>query len=388
MSDQRNGKRVLLAGVTTRPLALSAVRAGYRVTAIDAFGDLDLRMVAKVILARPDRPGKAYGPLQAATAGLGIAAELAAYTSNFENYPAAVACLAAGRRLLGNSPATLARARDPLRLSRVLREHGFASPQCHAQPPREGVARAWLLKPRRSGGGHGIVPWLKGQSVPRTMYLQQRIPGAPGSISFAADGTNAIVLGFSRQLVGDRRFGAGSFRYCGNILAARGARLFSRQEELLKQAAALAQLLTRRFDLHGLNGLDFMAKNGLPYPIEVNPRYSASMELIERSLGISMFETHVRASMGQLPVPPVLGSALHGKAIVFARQDCAVGDTRSWLNTGWLADVPPPSSRIAQGRPICTVFAEAATYGACDRLLARRAAAVYRAVQSLGKNAA
>ena len=47
--------RILLAGVSTRALAESAVRAGYRVVAVDAFGDADLRAVAEVVAAQPER---------------------------------------------------------------------------------------------------------------------------------------------------------------------------------------------------------------------------------------------------------------------------------------------------------------------------------------------
>jgi len=388
MPELKGGAHVLIAGVTARPLAVSAARAGYHVTAIDAFGDLDLRRVADVILGRPAQPGQHYGPPEAAAAGRRISADLAAYTSNFENYPAAVARLALGRRLLGNFPATLRRVRDPLLVSRALLEAGWASPECRAQPPRRGGSGAWLLKPRRSGGGHGIAPWTRGQTVPRSMYLQQRIPGPPGSVAFAADGTNAVVLGFSRQLIGDRRFGAGRFRYCGSLLGAGATRLFMRQDGLLKQATAIARLLTRKFELRGLNGFDFIARSGVLYLIEVNPRYSASMELIERAHDISMFEIHARASLGRLASAPLPTPLVEGKAIVFAREDCVVGNTRRWLKRSWLADIPSPGSHIARGRPICTVFATASIQAACDGLLARRAAAVYRAAQPLRRSAA
>ncbi|MDQ3428018.1 MAG: hypothetical protein M3477_09335, partial [Gemmatimonadota bacterium] len=56
---------VLLAGVSTRALAVSASRAGYRVTAIDAYGDLDLRAVAQVIGIHGNR---GYSALAAAGA--------------------------------------------------------------------------------------------------------------------------------------------------------------------------------------------------------------------------------------------------------------------------------------------------------------------------------
>ena len=52
MAERR--PHVLIAGVSTRALAVSAARAGYRVTAVDAFGDADLREVAEVLPLRPD----------------------------------------------------------------------------------------------------------------------------------------------------------------------------------------------------------------------------------------------------------------------------------------------------------------------------------------------
>jgi predicted ATP-grasp superfamily ATP-dependent carboligase len=371
---------VLIAGVTARPLAASAARAGYRVTAIDAFGDRDLRAIAEVILARPGA-GERYTPVRAAIAGETIQATWAAYTSNFENYPAAVTRLARGRRLLGNPAEALTRVRNPIELTRVLQRYGLPVPACRSRPPVKLLStRPWLLKPRRSGGGHGITLWQRGQPVGKGMYLQQRIAGSPGSISFAANGSSAVVLGFSRQLIGDPDLGAGRYRYCGSILGASGARLFSRQEELLARANELVSAITREFRLVGLNGIDFIARGGTPYPTEVNPRYSGSMELIERAQSVSMFENHFQACQGQLPSAPRGTSLVQGKAIVFARRDVRVGDIAARLGARWVADVPYTGEQIPRGRPICTVFAEAEDAAECRRLLGRRAAEVYRTV--------
>src|SRR5262245_27806249 len=94
-------EHVLLAGVSTRALAQSAARAGYRVSAVDPFGDVDLRAVAEVVRLRP------FGADGVARVARSVAASLVAYTSNLENHSAAVAELARGRRLLGNSPDVL-----------------------------------------------------------------------------------------------------------------------------------------------------------------------------------------------------------------------------------------------------------------------------------------
>ena len=378
---------LVVAGVTTRALAISAARAGYRVTAVDAFGDLDLRAATDVIVVSDG--GQRYSPSAAAAAAAAVPAGLAAYTSNFENYPEAVSRLAQGRRLLGNPPEVLARVRNPLELMRALRRRGFATPETRATKatttPGTG---AWLLKPRRSGGGHGVAVWRRGQTVPRTGYLQERIAGTAGSVVFAADGRNAVPLGLTRQLVGDARLGSAGFRYCGNLLASSGSPLFPQEQELFETAASLAVAVTAEFGLVGLNGLDFVARRGVPYPVEVNPRFSASMELIERAHGISMFQLHERACRGILPHGPFRTAQIVGKAIVFARRDVTLADTRRWLGDSSIADVPHPGERIRQGHPICTVFAQADEAISCYRALIRHAAIVYRVAESQRRGAA
>jgi predicted ATP-grasp superfamily ATP-dependent carboligase len=378
MPDQ---ERVLLTGVSTRALAQSAARAGYRVAVVDAFGDADLRAVADVVSLRPFRADAA------ARAARGISASLVAYTSNFENHPGAVAVLGRERRLLGNPPDVLERVRHPLHLARALAKQGFAVPRTRASAPPDGSpARRWLLKPRRSGGGHGTSAWRAGHRVPRGAYLQERVAGLPGSIVFAADGREVTPLGLTRQLIGEPSFGSRGFRYCGSLLASREATLFPRQGELAGLAIELARFITRTFGLRGLNGLDFIASDGVPFPIEVNPRYSASMELVERAGGVSLFRTHLDACAGRLGDPPAASPEIVGKAIVFARHGVVIDDPDRWEVE--LADIPQPGERIPAGRPICTVFARARTGEACRAALAAAAERVYHATAKRTKGAA
>jgi uncharacterized protein len=197
-----------------------------------------------------------------------------------------------------------------------------------------------------------------------------------------------VVLGLSRQLIGQADFGVRQYRYCGSILGSTRFSLFSRQAELLEVTRALATVVTREFHLFGLNGIDFIARGGVPYLIEVNPRYSASMELVERATGMSMFDLHVDACEGNLPAPVRFDWPVEGKAIVFARQAVRIGQTPAWWGGTSMADLPHPGEHIASGRPICTVFARARTPEQCHRLLRARAAAVYRAVRSRAGRAA
>src|SRR5256712_5055031 len=191
------------------------------------------------------------------------------FRSSFDNHPSAVRALAANRVLWGNPPAVLARARDPRRLARVVSHAGLPGPRVRLTRPGPGARSGWLVKPLRSGGGDGVAVWRRGAPVPRGSYLQERIAGVAGSIVFAADGRRAVPLGLSRILGGESTFGADGFRYCGSILGSAGDPLFPADARLLDRATLLAQAVTRAFGLVGGNGVDFIARRGAPYAIEV-----------------------------------------------------------------------------------------------------------------------
>jgi len=368
--------RVLFAGVSTRGFAESAARAGYEVVAVDGFGDLDLR--ARAHSVHVARSGGRFSVRAAVAAARGLDADVVCYVGSFENHARAVGALAAGRVLWGNRPAVLAAVRDPVRLARALRARGLPTPAVRVTAPRAGTARRWLVKPRASGGGSGVAPW-RGGPLPRGSYVQQRVTGVPGSIVFAADGQSAVPLGVSRALAGDASFGdvAGGFRYCGSMLVAP-------EEPLFGRACRLAATVTAAFGLVGVNGIDFVARRAVPYAVEVNPRYCASMELVERARGISIFDVHARACAGELPDLEHTRPAADvvGKAIVYAREDVVPEGTARWLADDDVRDVPAPGEGIARGHPICTVFARGRSVTSCGAALAARARTVYRSLDA------
>ena len=122
--------RVLIAGISTRALAESAARAGYGVLAVDGFGDLDLRRVAEVRLARDARGRFSCGV--AVRGARGARAESVVYAASFENHPRAVRTIAAGRALWGNPPEVLERVRDPLLVAAILARLGLPAPAVRA----------------------------------------------------------------------------------------------------------------------------------------------------------------------------------------------------------------------------------------------------------------
>jgi len=396
-------KRVLIAGVSTRAAAESAARAGFEVTAIDAFGDLDQHPSVRAISV-PRDVGVRFTPASAARTARSIECDAVTYLSSFENHPKAVGSLGSGRELWGNSPSVLQRVRDPFEVARALRKRGHVVPSIRATPARAG---SWLLKPVLSGGGSRVVVWRPGRRISRGSYLQEFVQGTPGSIVFVAARGRAVPIGISRQLVGEPAFGATGFKYCGSILAPAGDSQFARDNAVVRAASALARTIAEEFELVGVNGLDFVARDGVPYAIEVNPRCTASMELVERAYGLSVFAAHAAACVNSVLPASVdfdlrtvrRGVRAFGKAIVFAREDVTVGDTREWSGGSgqwpvavpttdhrsptthhWIRDVPHPGEQIRAGRPICTVFATGRDASGCHAALVERAERVYAAL--------
>ena len=381
---------VLIAGVSARAAAASAARAGFTVTVLDAFADRDLPG-GSCTLSPPGDVGMPFSARAAARAAADVECDAVVYLSNFENHPDAVTTLAAGRALWGNPSDVLRRVRDPRLLTDACRRRGILAPQVivnanDANDPNDANG-SWLVKPLASGGGHGVRAWIRSDRGPRIpdrgSYLQRRLEGIPGSVVFVAAGGRAVPLGVSRQLVGDSAFGANGFRYCGNILAASGDMQFPEEERVMCAACELAATIADAFGLIGVNGIDFMARDGMPYPIEVNPRWCGSMDLVERAYGVCVFAAHASACAGGTLPRFDLAQARHGigaagKAIVFAHEDMVVGDTDEWLADDSVHDVPHAGERIAAGRPVCTVYAAGADAVACYAALVGRADRVYR----------
>jgi hypothetical protein len=338
---------------------------------VDAFGDLDQKSRVQNIGLWRDL-GCAYSAAAAVAIGRRATAASAAYVGNLENHPAAVRRLARGRQLLGNTPDTLVRARDPVAVAEVVRRAGGRVPL--TVPPDQirdvpaGVR--WLRKPRRGGGGSGVREWKPGPPLGPHELVQERIEGVLASVAFVADGRRAVILGISRGLAGDPAFGARGHRYCGSVYP------FSADRALLDRLSAIAGAVTGAFGLVGLNGIDFVLREGEPYVLEINPRYCASMELMERGGGISVFEAHVSACGRALPSSDLAPAReVIGKAILYARRDVVVGDSRRWLLRDEVRDLPFPGDRIRRGHPVCTVFARGPDSVTCyGRLVAAASA--------------
>ena len=381
--------RILILGLSTRAIAESAVRGGYEVLTLDYFGDSDQKeLVENYSLMRDFHLGFSAQALLEASRQLDF--EAVVYISNLENHPDVVEELAQGCVLLGNTPRTLRQVRHWPTLRSFCREVGVPFPVTFfsGEPlPGEGH---WLRKPVRSGGGHGISFW-QGKPLDKNHLIQEHIEGIPASAAFVADGQNCVLLGVTEQLIGREELGARGFTWCGNILPLELSP--EEMDALLDALEDIALKLTRRFGLRGVNGFDFvLARRGgdlNPYLVEVNPRYTASMELVERAYGVNVFDLHIRSLEGELPSFSLRESihrpGFYGKGIVYAREDVVIPETAGWREKG-RRDIPFPGERIGAGHPICTVLAQGESRDECWHRLLKEADTMRQEVEKGGES--
>jgi uncharacterized protein len=333
-----------VVAVSARMLAELAAADGYQVTALDRFGDVDLRAVA---------PG-ATAPSSDALAALAadIDADAVVYGAGFENRPDLVSRLAEGRELLGTPPALLSAVRDPWAVGAAARAAGARAPETRpvAELPSATGRGAWLRKPLQSGGGRGVRRWAGGRLAP-TEILQRRVDGLSCSAVAIADGRRAAVLGLTEQL--HRRPG---FGWLGNATPPRlpDAEL----AELDGQLRAVCDEVAARFGVRGAFGVDAVWDARRAWVLEVNARPPASLELF----GPGCFEAHVRGARGLgLPSAGTLPATRCAKVklVLFADRDLRAPDP-GWWPEGLARDIPRAGETIKRGAPVCTLISTGA----------------------------
>lgn len=359
--------KILIVGISVRAMVESAVRSGYAVMALDAFGDQDLRALAESFSLHHDFHSR-YSSSALYKASRQLSFDAVAYTSNLENHPEILKRIAGRRRIIGNSPQVLRSVRDWKALFSGVKQAGFNVPETifAGDNRRADPGRRWLVKPVKSGGGHGI-DFLRGNRLPGGSHmLQEYRPGKTCSASFVADGRDCVILGISGQLIGASPFGSRKFGYCGNILPLPEALHPDAGKNILTQVRRLAAFLTKEHGLKGVNGMDFILDGRNICLTEVNPRYSASMELAEQAYGLPVFHIHYRAVVeGKLPefkLERLLKAGpFFGKTILFAETEATAPDTRKWPARG-IKDVPARGEKLPAGGPVCTILAGGRTY--------------------------
>jgi predicted ATP-grasp superfamily ATP-dependent carboligase len=308
------------------------------------------------------------------------------YTGGLENRPRLVRELSRHRALWGNGPEVLRQVRSPERVAACLEAAGLPRPaQYREGTPRRGRC---LVKPRDGTGGRGITFWKPRQRRRGRVYFQEYIEGESCAAVYVTQGPNTHLLSVTRQLVGEAWLHAGPFQYCGSV----GPLSLTKKEE--SAFRRLGDALGTGFGLRGLFGVDCVRQNGIPYPVEVNPRYTASVEVLEHGTGLPLLDLHRRAFDRVGTEPPNLlrpSDGVIGKAVLFAPAGFAFPAEGPWTATlrkaddPWevpaFADIPRTGEHIPAGRPVLSFFTRAGSVASCLEQLRQTAAGLDRHLQ-------
>lgn len=369
---------LIIVGRSARAAAQSAVRAGFDPWCVDRRGDRDLRQTPGVFVRVIEPQNYPRGILKLLSEAPAEAKVL--LTGGLDGEHELLKAIGFEHAFMTSPPEAVRKVRWPTALATIPTTPGLR--HCKTLTSIGFLRRLWrlafgsfgktkyLLKPRASYGGQDISWWTPGRSIPASHYLQEYVRGMPLSAVYHCDGWSSILLGATEQLVGETCFGAGTFAYCGSIGP---VQLTERAREALSH---LGVVLTQRFDLRGVFGVDLvMDFNGDLWPIEVNPRYTASVELIEKITGVHALSPAdgSRKEKKQRPI-------MHAKAIVYAKQPGQAPDLYATFSKDQIADVPEPGRTIQQGAAICTLFTAALSRDECFNKLKSMAQQVYAVI--------
>ncbi len=376
-----NPESLLILGIDPTPIATSASKAGYRVYAIDYFGDQDLKKTCietlSIIHQKPHascgRLGNLYRPTTLLKLTETILAkykvDAALLSSGLDDSLEILSELNTLIPILGNTPETIRRVRDKPRFFEELREIGILCPATEpADSLEEAAKRARdleypvVLKPAEGSGGVGIRradspnelerAYRGATRVNKRVLVQKYVDGTPASVSLISARNRVRVLTVNEQLLGLREVcQLEPFGWCGNIVPLKASKT------VIDRCRGVAEEVASHFSLVGSNGIDLTISQGeVPYVIEVNPRFQGTLECVERVLGISVVQAHVEACIhGTLPQFEEKESTFSTRLIVFAPKRSEVPDL---TGMEWLRDIPLPGVIVESGEPVCSVMAE------------------------------
>lgn len=244
----------------------------------------------------------------------------------------------------------------------------------------------WLIKSSKSVGGQGVRDWpgeceasfQEHQAEPGLYYLQQKLEGPGIGVTFLSSEYGTVPLGVAENAFQDSQGFLPKYMYKGSIGP------FALPESHLSKLISFGQRVGEQSKIMGLWQADFILNQGCLALLEINPRWSASMELLdvafeERLVGwhCDCIEKNFKADawreLTSRSERRILETPLRvfGKWIQYASRDLVVsqaeslqwwearwacGQRRATCGTHFVADIPEAGTQVARGQPIRTIM--------------------------------
>jgi predicted ATP-grasp superfamily ATP-dependent carboligase len=270
-------------------------------------------------------------------------------------------------------------------VDRILRDAGLPSAEVREADAELPEYCRWLRKPLHGSGGQGIDFTTRTESGDGHFY-QRFLEGPSYSAVYVRARSETRLLGTTEQLIGPVGWlNALPFRYAGSVGPV------DLGPDVRTELLRIGETLVEGCALRGVFGMDFVLEAGRPHLVEINPRYTASIEVLERSTGVRALSWHRL----EFDPPATISAAAYAgarccaKAIFYAhRQFVTPAAFASLVDAHWervgFADVPLPGEVCEAGWPILTLLAEADTRDVALRRLQAQAVRVLSVIAGIG----
>lgn len=347
--------RILIIGSPSRPLVQSALRGGYRVGAIDHYADFDLcSMVDELI--RVQSPLDAFtigqelvdkGEYECMVAGgwLGVENSMLNHVRDFE--------------LPYNIPYKYAeRIVDKKNLQKTLKKMNIPHPREFRE---ENVEYPAVVKPRVGAGGKDVVVVRNDNELSLSLerfeknevdyIIQEYVEGRDASVSLIVSKEEAKIVALNEQLIGTDFLHAHNMEYSGNVTPL--------EQCVPTTALSTIERMCIDMGLLGSCGVDIVVGNEKWWVIEVNPRFQGSIDTIDLSLDISLFDWHMK-SFHNLHLPECSYNSVWARGIYYSPVNIRISSSlseklkRMWKK-GVVRDVPQEGEIYSEGDPFMSI---------------------------------
>ena len=240
------------------------------------------------------------------------------------------------------------------------------------------------MKPFQGVGGIGITdlfginPLVDSIAKEQAgFYFQKRLPGVTIGVTFLTSEFGSTIVGATAAWTPDAKLPGTNYAYCGSY-----GPIALLDEQLIK-LQCFATIAGKESGLLGLWQADFLLHLAELTLLEINPRWSASMDILDVCLDHCLVELHyacIDRSVSQATfrkyangcnnVAKKTMDRMLGKLIVYANDSFEVTHSQSdewWLqrwecdlsavvNRCQFADIPSAGSAITKGDPLLTVL--------------------------------
>lgn len=397
-----------MIGIDNVALAASARAAGYKVYAVDYFGDRDLKRVCCEVRSMiKQKKGRSCGRV-ATDFNPKMLLRLAKLllkehqidavllSSGLDDYPDMLSELNDLAPIIGNHPDAVRKVRDKEVFFGELKRLNVCHPLTMvAEDISDAVKKAKdvgypvVIKPYHGFGGVGVRKVENRLELERTfkeiicfntkILVQKYVSGIHASLSFISlSNRKTSLLTINEQLLGLREFGQNEpFGYCGNIVP---LRVSAGLKEKCKQ---IIDKLVEHFGLVGSNGVDIViSKDGAPSVIEVNPRFQGTLECVEKILKINVVKSHVDACIHSI-LPNILekNPFFCARMILFAHCRSVVPDLTVFKEA---RDIPFCGVIVEESEPLCSIVITGVNRYSTLKKARKISKLIYRSLQPVG----